>query len=168
MNLTDDLFLLDVVKLATEAHKGQTRWNGDPFILHPLRVAFLVMQDFPHIMVVSAAVLHDTVEDTRLTLADIPQSGVLRELVDAVTKRDGESKVDAVMRLADNEYALRIKMADRLDNILDSDKTKLNEYKNWNSVQKSSLILLELVKKHKDLTRTVVYDRLCAVYGVEM
>ena len=166
MNLTDDLFLLDVVKLATEAHKGQTRWNGDPFILHPLRAAFLVMQDFPNIIVVSATVLHDTVEDTRLTLADIPQGGV-QELVDAVTKRDGESKMDAVGRLADNEYALRIKMADRLDNILDSDKTKSNEYKNWNSVQKSSLILLELVKKHKDLTRTVVYDRLCAVYGVE-
>ncbi len=73
-----------------------------------------------------AAVLHDTVEDCGLTLADIDASfgPEVRRLVDAMTKRDGEIFTDRIDRCIEEggEEAVRIKIADMEDNLADHPK----------------------------------------------
>ena len=67
-----DLQILDrAILFAVEAHKGQLRKDGTPFILHPLEDAAIVgtMTSDPEVL--AAAVLHDTVEDTAVTPAQI-------------------------------------------------------------------------------------------------
>jgi (p)ppGpp synthase/HD superfamily hydrolase len=66
-----------------------------------------------------AAVLHDVVEDTPVTLGDLRAEGFPETVVDAVealTKRQGESYEDFILRAAANEIARTVKLADLLDN----------------------------------------------------
>lgn len=59
------------VRFAINAHEGQTRKDGGVYILHPLEVATIVGTMTSDLEVLSAAVLHDTVEDTQTTAEDI-------------------------------------------------------------------------------------------------
>lgn len=107
------------IALAADAHAGQRRmFTFDPYIVHPLRVMLALADRRPVIMI--AAVLHDTVEDTALTL-----TGIAREfgdevalLVDSVTHRPGESYSTFIQRVADSgEEATLIKIEDITDNL---------------------------------------------------
>jgi (p)ppGpp synthase/HD superfamily hydrolase len=96
---------VDVVKaakiFATRAHDGQTRkWTGDPYIVHPEHVVFLLESPlFPKELVpkeaLAAAWLHDTVEDTDVTLEDVTDafgdrvSALVFWLTDTTTLEDG-------------------------------------------------------------------------------
>ena len=67
-----------------------------------------------------AAVLHDTVEDTNISLADLLDAGFpaeVQDAVDALTKRAGEKRLDAARRAAENPIALVVKLADIMDNM---------------------------------------------------
>ena len=59
------------IRFAVDAHKGQTRKDGSPFILHPLEDAVIVGKLTDDLEIIAAAVLHDTVEDTDNTEDDI-------------------------------------------------------------------------------------------------
>ena len=59
------------VKIATKAHEGQFRKSGDPYIVHPLAVMKILQDWHMDEDTIIAGVLHDTVEDTELTLKDI-------------------------------------------------------------------------------------------------
>ncbi len=132
----DDLVLIDkAIKLATEAHKGQKRKSGQPFINHPLNVAKIVIEWGMDIDSVLAAILHDTVEDTELTLeqieAEINQD--VARLVDGLTKvgqvrsnmkdlstylpatKDNLSKL--LIATSQDIRVIIIKLADRLHNL---------------------------------------------------
>lgn len=103
--------------LATLAHADQVDLIGVPYILHPLRVAER-LADAP-VEVYIAGLLHDTVEDTWLTLDTIKTKfgPEVARLVDAVTKRKGESNVDYYKRIkAAGPNAVLVKMADLDDN----------------------------------------------------
>ena len=79
---------LAAVQFALQYHTGQLRKDGSPFITHPIAVAQLLVQLGADETTIIAGILHDTMEDTPATLADIT-SGWGREvafLVDAVTK----------------------------------------------------------------------------------
>ncbi|MBM2826004.1 MAG: hypothetical protein HW403_68 [Dehalococcoidia bacterium] len=113
--------------LAQKSHAGQTRDEGTPYILHPLRVAaFLAEQGHRDPELLAAALLHDTLEDTSLTEAEIEAAfgGRVAELVRALTKPDlrSQSRIErdrlyyAQLASAPRE-ALIIKLADRLDNV---------------------------------------------------
>ena len=100
--------------LATNAHRGQTDKAGLPYITHPQRVAARL--DTPEAQVVGW--LHDTVEDTPLTVRDIeaafgPETAAA---VDAVSRREDEAWSDYLERVAANPMARQVKISDLIDN----------------------------------------------------
>lgn len=108
--------LEDALMLAVNAHRGQTDKAGAPYVLHVLRV-MLQMPDLPSMM---AAVLHDVVEDTDHTLADLRAAGypeAVVSAVDALTRRPEESYEAFVERAAAHPLARRVKRADVADNM---------------------------------------------------
>jgi (p)ppGpp synthase/HD superfamily hydrolase len=108
--------LEDAIALAVEAHRGQTRPDGSPYILHPLRVMLALHDERDRI----AGVLHDVVEDTSITLDDLRRRGYDDEVVEAVdrlTRREGEAYDDFVERASADRRARRVKLADLADNL---------------------------------------------------
>lgn len=111
-------------QVAVHAHCGQTRWNKDAYITHPIRVA----SKFQDPIVKAIAYLHDVVEDTKLTLADLRRFGFCQEILDgieSVTKRNGEPYLDFVLRIKGNIKGRSVKIADIEDNLSDlTDRNK--------------------------------------------
>jgi guanosine-3',5'-bis(diphosphate) 3'-pyrophosphohydrolase len=115
---------------ALEAHRGQVRKTGDAYITHPLAVTQLLAEYGLDASALAAALLHDTVEDTDITLHQI-ETEFGREvagLIDGVTKLDRirySSPQEAqaatirkmVVAMAQDVRVLLIKLADRLHNI---------------------------------------------------
>lgn len=75
-------------QVAEQAHEGQKRASGEPYITHCVAVAAILAELRAPVEIVMAALLHDTVEDTALTLEDIRREfgDVIARLVDGVTK----------------------------------------------------------------------------------
>jgi (p)ppGpp synthase/HD superfamily hydrolase len=104
------------IELAARAHAGQVDKAGEPYILHPLRLMFSVTGENERI----TAVLHDIVEDTTTTLADLRALGFPEDVVtavDALTKRKGETRLEAAARAAENSIARAVKLADVTHNM---------------------------------------------------
>lgn len=123
------------VEIAAREHAGDIDKAGSPYIFHPLRLMFAVQTPFEKM----AAVLHDVVEDTPVSLEDLGKEGFHPEViaaVDALTKRSGESRLDAASRAAANPIARVVKLADVTDNMdlsriaepTDRDFERLKEY----------------------------------------
>jgi GTP pyrophosphokinase len=103
--------------VAYGAHAGQTRWNGEPYISHPLAVASLVAELGGSWDAVQAALLHDVVEDTEVTVGVLNVLGFHRDVIELVrllTKRDGESHKAHLNRILDSDSreAMLIKLCD--------------------------------------------------------
>lgn len=114
----DDLngLLERAIRIAVEAHEGQTDKNGAPYILHPLR---MMMRADP-IEEKMVAVLHDVVEDSDWTIKALTKEGFPKDVLDAVehlTKRDGEDYDVFVERAASHPLARRVKRLDLEDNM---------------------------------------------------
>jgi len=115
-------------EVAERCHAGQLRRSGDPYITHPVAVATIVAELGMPVDTVVAALLHDTVEDTTLSLEEIRREfgeGVA-ELVDGVTKLDkvkygdvaeAETIRKMVVAMARDPKVLVLKLADRLHNV---------------------------------------------------
>ncbi|MEM8781274.1 MAG: HD domain-containing protein [Planctomycetota bacterium] len=114
------------IAIATQAHAGQTQRNGEPYILHPIRVMLSLSNgpgapagdELDELRIV--AILHDVVEDTPWTLGMLRDEGFAADVitaVDAVTKRDGEEYPDFVERSAADPLGRRVKLADLEDNL---------------------------------------------------
>ena len=102
--------------LAAKAHEGQKQRNGEPYILHPLRL----MMKMDNINDQIAAVLHDVVEDSDWTLEMLKGEGFSEDIVhivDLLTHRDEDSYAFYIDRLKSNPTARRIKIADLNDNM---------------------------------------------------
>lgn len=133
---------LQLVKLAhniaTEAHKGQKRKDGKPYITHPEAVAKIVHDDFFSLMpqneaaqanwsvvknyVIMAALLHDTIEDTYVTSERLRQAGfpeMVIDIVKTVTKQPNENYFEFIMRIMEsgNVGAKIVKLADLQHNM---------------------------------------------------
>lgn len=105
----------DAIRIATEAHDGQTDKSGQPYITHPLRVMDNVEGEH-HKM---AAVLHDVIEDTPVTAEDLAAAGCPAAVVDAVvalSKDLSEHQEDYLSRVVADPIALVVKRADIADN----------------------------------------------------
>lgn len=124
------------IAIAAEGHAGQLDKAGQPYILHPIRVMLRVSGASERI----AAILHDVVEDTPVTLEQLADEGFAKEIVaavDALTKRPGETRIDAAKRAAANPIARVVKLADnaenmdlsRISNPTQKDYDRLEEYK---------------------------------------
>lgn len=116
-------------ELANEAHAGQKRKSGEPYIIHPITVAAIVAEELMlGVNPVIAAFLHDVVEDTDYTMDDIQQrfGEDVAFLVRVVTKQSKDhyvvsQQVDNYKQMLDSiKYdirALLVKLADRLHNM---------------------------------------------------
>lgn len=107
--------------MATAAHEGQTDKAGAPYIDHPRRVAIRVHQYAPeeHSEAAQAvAWLHDVVEDSSITLQDLAQEfpPEIVAAVEAITHRPHEAREDYYQRVAANDLARAVKLADIEDN----------------------------------------------------
>jgi hypothetical protein len=103
------------IELAARYHAGQKDKQGLPYITHPLRVMQRVQGESAQIV----AVLHDTLEDTELTEADLRRAGFAEDViaaVKAVTHDKGEPYADYVVRIAKLDVPRRVKLADLEDN----------------------------------------------------
>ncbi len=113
--------------VAEEAHKGQLRKSGEPYITHPLAVARILADLGIGSSSLAAALLHDTVEDTPVTLSSLKADfgEEIAMLVDGVTKLDkvkfgGHAQAETVRKMvvamSKDIRVLVIKLADRLHN----------------------------------------------------
>jgi (p)ppGpp synthase/HD superfamily hydrolase len=104
------------IRIAVDAHAGQTDKAGAPYVLHPLRMMLRMTSDDERIV----AVLHDVCEDCpdwtfdRLRAEGIPDH--LIEALQSVTKREGEDYESFVRRAAANPIGRQVKLADLHDN----------------------------------------------------
>ena len=106
------------ITIAAEAHAGQKDRAGAPYILHPIQL--MIQMDSESAMM--AAVLHDVVENSVWTLDDLRKEGFSNEVlnaVDSLTHRDkeGEDYWDYIKRAGSDLIALKVKLADLLDNL---------------------------------------------------
>jgi GTP pyrophosphokinase len=137
---------LDLLARAYEfsaaSHKGQQRASGEPYLSHPLEVASLLVDFKMDVTTVTAGLLHDVLEDTKATKADLQREfgQEIADLVDGVTKigklafssreeRQAENFRKMLVAMARDLRVLMIKLADRLHNMrtldyLSQDKAK--------------------------------------------
>ncbi len=135
-------------QIAKDAHQGQLDKAGKPYIEHPLRV----MNSLETVEAKIVAVLHDTVEDSDLTLDTLVDLGFPPQIVnaiDAITKRQGEDYNDYIDRVTSNPLALQVKIADMRDNM---DMNRLphpteRDYQRLRKYQKTLPRLLSASKK---------------------
>ena len=132
------------IEIAVSAHRGREDKAGKPYILHPLSVMLRFCDPDARIV----AVLHDTVEDSALTLGDLKEKGfshAVVEAVDALTKRDGEPYEEFISRLSPNSLARRVKLADlehnmdvrRLKSLTSEDLERIAKYhRSWRELRK--------------------------------
>ncbi len=116
--------------LAKEAHQGVRRRSGEPYLLHPIAVAKIVVKEIGlGVKSVVAALLHDVVEDTDYTIEDIERifGQKIASMVDGLTKMSGVFNADTsaqaeyfrkvLLTLSDDVRVILIKIADRLHNM---------------------------------------------------
>jgi len=119
---------------AYDAHQGQMDKVGVPYIFHPVHVAEQMETESETI----AALLHDVVEDTDVTLGDLAEDGYPKDAIDAIaalTHEEGEEYYAYLDRVKQNPIAHKVKLADiahnsdetRLASLSMADATKLRE-----------------------------------------
>src|SRR3954463_16087149 len=126
----DKEMIREAFDTAVEAHKDMRRKTGEPYILHPIAVAQICAEEIglgP--LAIVCALLHDTVEDTHLTLDDVKNSfgEKAASIVDGLTKISGvfdkgtslqaENFRKMLLTLSDDIRVILIKLADRLHNM---------------------------------------------------
>ena len=120
----------EAFELAMESHKDMRRKSGEPYVLHPIRVAKIVSEEMGlDATSVICALLHDVVEDTEVTLDEIERTfnKEIAKIVDGLTKISGvfdlNSSIQAenfrklLLTLNDDIRVILIKLADRLHNM---------------------------------------------------
>ncbi|MBL7736893.1 MAG: bifunctional (p)ppGpp synthetase/guanosine-3',5'-bis(diphosphate) 3'-pyrophosphohydrolase, partial [Chitinophagaceae bacterium] len=124
-------------EMAADAHKTMRRKSGEPYITHPLAVARICVEEIGlGVRSTICSLLHDTVEDTDITLADIEKAfgSEIARIVDGLTKISNVMDVSAsqqaenfkkiLLTLTDDPRVILIKLADRLHNMRTLDSMK--------------------------------------------
>lgn len=130
MQNVDERRLLDAFEFAVTAHEGQNRRSGEPYIIHPVEVALIIAQLNMDLDSVIAALLHDVIEDTKFTFADIKTrfGAPVADLVEGVTKltrvnytskeeQQMENLRKMFLAMARDIRVILVKIADRLHNM---------------------------------------------------
>jgi hypothetical protein len=115
------------IQIAHEAHDGQLRRDGGPYVRHPLRVMARLAAAGYSEKAQMAAVLHDVVEDSEWTLEDLRREGFDEEVIDTVdrvTKREGDTDETVMARVIGHPLAEPLKEKDMDDNYEDNPTEK--------------------------------------------
>ncbi|MBS1918321.1 MAG: bifunctional (p)ppGpp synthetase/guanosine-3',5'-bis(diphosphate) 3'-pyrophosphohydrolase [Bacteroidetes bacterium] len=133
----DKELLRTAFEMAVDAHKTMRRKSGEPYILHPLAVARICVEEIGlGVRSTICALLHDTVEDTDITLEDIEKEfgPEIARIVDGLTKISNVIDVNAsqqaenfkkiLLTLTDDPRVILIKLADRMHNMRTLDSMK--------------------------------------------
>ncbi|MCA9131619.1 MAG: hypothetical protein KDA45_00620 [Planctomycetales bacterium] len=105
----------DALELVVTHFRGMTDSDGEPYVMHCLRVMMGVQGSQAQ----QIAVMHDLVEDTEITLAELRRRGFAEEVVqavDLVTHKPQDSYAEYVVRLKGNALARQVKLSDLQDN----------------------------------------------------
>ncbi|MFM9911425.1 MAG: RelA/SpoT family protein, partial [Chitinophagaceae bacterium] len=124
-------------EMAADAHKTMRRKSGEPYILHPLSVARICVEEIGlGVRSTICALLHDTVEDTDITLEDVEREfgNEITRIVDGLTKistiidvnasQQAENFKKILLTLTDDPRVILIKLSDRLHNMRTLDSMK--------------------------------------------
>src|SRR6185503_18610537 len=124
-------------EMAADAHKTMRRKSGEPYILHPIAVAKICVEEIGlGIRSTICSLLHDTVEDTDVTMDDIQREfgSEIAKIVDGLTKianivdvnasQQAENFKKILLTLTDDPRVILIKLADRLHNMRTLDSMK--------------------------------------------
>lgn len=122
--------IIEAYKFANQMHDGVTRKSGEPYIIHPVAIAQILMDNNMDYSTIMAGLLHDVVEDTDVTLDDIKKKfgETVAKLVDGVTKIDAftlktknltedDSIKHLLLAMGNDVRVIFIKLADRLHNM---------------------------------------------------
>ena len=133
----DKELIRSAFEIAAEAHKTMRRKSGEPYILHPLAVAMICVEEIGlGVRSTICALLHDTVEDTDVTLDDVEREfgTEIAKIVDGLTKisnvidtntsQQAENFKKILLTLTDDPRVILIKLADRLHNMRTLDSMK--------------------------------------------
>jgi guanosine-3',5'-bis(diphosphate) 3'-pyrophosphohydrolase len=134
----DRMRIRKAFELSAEAHKDMRRKSGEPYIYHPIAVAKIAAEEIGlDTTSIVCALLHDTVEDTEITLDDIQNLFGKRErtIIDGLTKISGVSNYEnasdqaenfrkMLLTLSDDVRVILVKLADRLHNMRTLDHMK--------------------------------------------
>src|SRR5215212_7158219 len=133
----DKELLRTAFEMSVEAHKTMRRKSGEPYILHPLAVARICVEEIGlGVRSTICALMHDTVEDTDITLEDVEREfgNEIARIVDGLTKISNVIDVNAsqqaenfkkiLLTLTDDPRVILIKLADRLHNMRTLDSMK--------------------------------------------
>ena len=133
----DRELLRTAFEMAANAHKTMRRKSGEPYILHPIAVAMICVEEIGlGVRSTICALLHDTIEDTDLTLEDVTGEfgNEIAKIVDGLTKISGvmdtnssqqaENFKKILLTLTDDPRVILIKLADRLHNMRTLDSMK--------------------------------------------
>lgn len=124
-------------EMAADAHKTMRRKSGEPYILHPIAVAMICVEEIGlGVRSTICALMHDTVEDTEITLEDVQREygNEIARIVDGLTKisnvidanssQQAENFKKILITLTDDPRVILIKLADRLHNMRTLDSMK--------------------------------------------
>src|SRR4029078_8551079 len=133
----DRRLIRQAFEMAAEAHKTMRRKSGEPYVLHPLAVARICVEEIGlGVRSTICALLHDTVEDTDISLQDIQREfgDEISKIVDGLTKissvldtntsQQAENFKKILLTLTDDPRVILIKLADRLHNMRTLDSMK--------------------------------------------
>ena len=133
----DKELLRTAFEMATNAHKTMRRKTGEPYIFHPISVAMICVDEIGlGVRSTICALLHDTVEDTDITLDDVKDEfgNEIAKIVDGLTKistvmdtnssQQAENFKKILLTLTDDPRVILIKLADRLHNMRTLDAMK--------------------------------------------
>src|SRR2546427_7929822 len=127
----DDLGIVEkAYEFSQEHHKGQTRASGEPYLVHPLEVSCVLAEMKMDPVAIAAGLLHDSVEDTSVTIVDIRKEfgEQVAHIVEGVTKigridfssreeQQAENLRKMMLAMVDDIRVVLIKLADRLHNM---------------------------------------------------
>ena len=127
---TNKVLINKAFSLAENAHQNQKRISGDPYISHPLEVAKILTEYKLDDSTIITALLHDTIEDTDLTLGEVKKQfgAEIADLVDGLTKigklnlftkeaEQAENFRKLILAMSNDVRVLIVKLADRLHNM---------------------------------------------------
>ena len=143
---------------SAQAHAGQHRKSGEPYISHPLHVAYLLGGMRMDHCTIMAAILHDVIEDTPVAKEELSRKfgADVAELVDGVSKltqMDFSSQVQEqahnfrkmLMAMSNDIRVILVKLADRLHNMrtltaLSDKKKRESRWRHWRSMRRSHCV----------------------------